>query len=899
MNDQSKLSQMKKSILIFFTLALAFQIADAQITALNQNRSHFISGKSGIGSGYSDRGELVQQNSNGGNINNGISYSWRYYNTGNTGIQGDDVEAVWIDHDGDPYIAGYSPGWEEGGFAKYIQTQNKWINYSNIDYPVIGNINDVGSSRISDIEEDTNGILWMATWRGLLNFNPTVGGSSLQFWGASNSIHPGGRSRDLAIAPDGSVWIAVVSVTWGNGGLVNYNPNTNVWRYWGYGTTTNNWPPLIPFLVNVSIQTKPNGSYLVWSGYESIVVVFDSDTQLFTQLPNNGNSGDVLKLPGNDCVDDLQNLWAIRIASPGIYSLDYKTQSGSWVTPTQPPVTSVINDIWSFKAYGNNQALLIDGNSVVWKFNGTSWQNLGAWKEGGFSYGVDIDASGNIWATGIGGAAKRNAQTGIWQRYRITNTSQLTYWVEDITLDNEGNVYMAGNAGTGVGGFQKFDGIRWTGFNEFTYGLGNPFPFPTDNAEVLYFRPSNGNIIVNPMFNNLHSWNGSKYTSLNYSNARSEGVVEDSQNRLWSLGEYYDLKYYSNNNWTSVPFIGSGSNIKKDPARPGTIWACSEYQVLRTDGVYNFSKVTDDFSELDPQSDGLTTVIPINDGYAWVGTNQGLAKLNSNNGSYQFYSPSNSQIPGENISPLTVTPDGRLWFTNFGSNSTSVYGLCWFDGMNFGIFPQQQTGGLPHAQIYDLEVKNIQNGYELWISCASRGVAVLTVINPVLTLTVNFESIIKQDTILVELRNASSPYNIVGSVKGLGGQGASTQLQFSNAANGTPYYISVHHRNSIETWSGILTSFTSGISSYNFTTAAAQAFGSNMKLIGTLWSFYSGDVNQDGIIDAADISAIDNDATYSVSGYVNTDLNGDNFVDAGDMSIADNNVTLGVIAITP
>ncbi len=166
-------------------------------------------------------------------------------------------------------------------------------------------------------------------------------------------------------------------------------------------------------------------------------------------------------------------------------------------------------------------------------------------------------------------------------------------------------------------------------------------------------------------------------------------------------------------------------------------------------------------------------------------------------------------------------------------------------------------------------------------------------------MSVSFESINNQDTILVELRNASSPYNIVGSVKGLGGQGASTQLQFSNAINGTPYYISVHHRNSIETWSGILTSFTSGISSYNFTTAATKAFGSNMKLIGTLWSFYSGDVNQDDIIDAADISAIDNDATYSVSGYVNTDLNGDNFVDAGDMSIADNNVTFGVIAITP
>ena len=148
---------------------------------------------------------------------------------------------------------------------------------------------------------------------------------------------------------------------------------------------------------------------------------------------------------------------------------------------------------------------------------------------------------------------------------------------------------------------------------------------------------------------------------------------------------------------------------------------------MRTDGTYNFSKVVDDFSELNPQSDFLTTVIPLPDGFAWVGTNQGLAKVNANTGTYQFYSPSNSQIPGESITPLAITPDGRLWFANFGSTTTSTYGLCWFDGTNFGIFPQQQTGGLPHAQIYDLEVKNIQNGYELWISCASRGVAVLKV----------------------------------------------------------------------------------------------------------------------------------------------------------------------------
>ena len=844
-------------------------------------------------------------------------YSWRYYNTGNTGIQGDYVEGIWIDHDGDPYIAGYTPGWEEGGFAKFIQSENRWINYSNVDYPVIGNINDVGSSRISDIEEDANGILWMATWRGILKFDPAAGAGSLQFWGADNSVHPGGRTMDLEIAPDGSVWAAVHSVVWGGGGLVNYNPSTNVWRYWYYGSNANNWPSLIGFCENVSIQKKTSGGYVVWVDGEgwNTMIAFDSDTQLFTLQPQNLDPGEVIALPGIDCTDDSNNMWAFRYSgTSNIYSLDYRTSAGSWVTPPQPPANTE-NNIWAFKAYGNGKALLADGLSAVWQFDGTSWQNLGIWREGGYSYGMDIDAAGNIWVTGVGGAAKRDAQTGVWQRYRITNTSQFTYWVEDITIDNNGNVLMAGNAGTGAGGFQKFDGTRWTGYNEFTYGLGYPFPFPTDNAEVLYYRPSNGSIVVNPMFNNLHAWNGTSYNSLNYSNARSEGVIEDSQNRLWSIGEYYNLSYYNDagNNWTSVPFMGSGSNVEKDPTRPGTVWACSGYQVLRTDGTYNFSKVTDDFSELDPQSDNLTTVIPVTGGYAWVGTNKGLAKVNAANGSYQFYSPANSQIPGDIISPLTVTSDGRLWFSNFGSTTTSVYGLCWFDGTNFGIIPQQQTGGLPHAQIYDIEVKNLTDGYEMWISCASRGIAVLTVDNPAifsLNLTMFIEGFYRSitnsmisDSVKVYLRNSTAPYALKDSAKSVLSSSGNAALGFSNVTTGQ-YYIVVNHRNSIETWSrngGEL--FTAGGSlNYNMSDQITKAYGSNLKQVDTSpvrFADYSGDVNQDGSVDLTDIINIYNNASVFLTGYRVSDINGDNITDLTDVLISNNNSALYVISVTP
>lgn len=660
----------------------------------------------------------------------GIEHAWKFYTPGNTGIMGDYCESVWVDHEGNAYIGGYIPGWEEGGFSKFIHSENRWINYSNVDYPVIGSIYDVGSSRISDIVEDNNGILWMATWRGLLKFVPATGGESLQFWGAGNSVHPGGRTVDLDIAPDGSIWLAILAVEWGGGGLIRFMPATNQWTLWTYGTNANNWPSLIPECEQVAIRDKINGGYEVWvdgQGWNTMIV-FDSDTQLFTLLPQNYEPGEIIALPGDDCVDDDGNLWAFRVTTPGQpFSLDYLTPDNTWVTPPQP--YSGTPDVWAMKAFGSKNALVAGLNNEILLFNGTQWENKGAWGEYVNAYTIDIDSENNIWVAGTGGAARRDHLTGTWQRYRVTNTSQIDYWVNDMTIDDEGNVWMTGNAAPGFGGIQKFDGLNWTGFNNYTYGLGYPFPFPTDNTEVIYHRPSNGDLVINPMFNYLHIWNGASYNSLNYSYDRSKGVVEDSWNRLWSLGEYYHLEYYNDlsHSWTSVPFTGWGANIQKDPDLPGTIWACSGYEVLRTDGTDHLSKTVEDFPELYPQSDAFSTVVAAGNGIAWIGSNQGLFRLNSVNNTYQFFNPANSQIQGEFITPLAISPDGKLWYTNFGSVDTTRIGLCWFDGEEFGVFPVE-AGGLPHAQIKDIEIREITNGYELWISALSRGIAVLKIL---------------------------------------------------------------------------------------------------------------------------------------------------------------------------
>ena len=154
------------------------------------------------------------------------------------------------------------------------------------------------------------------------------------------------------------------------------------------------------------------------------------------------------------------------------------------------------------------------------------------------------------------------------------------------------------------------------------------------------------------------------------------------------------------------------------------------------------------------------------------------------------------------------------------------------------------------------------------------------------------------DTVTVLLRSTSSPYEIRDGAKGyMNGSGLAT-LSFFKTVTGS-YFVSVYHRNAIETWSagGVLSSGLS--SSYDFTTSVGQAFGSNMVLVSGEASFYSGDVNQDGVIDLSDGSDVDNDAFNFVSGYVRTDVNGDDVVDLTDAAYVDNNAFNFVGVVKP
>lgn len=158
-----------------------------------------------------------------------------------------------------------------------------------------------------------------------------------------------------------------------------------------------------------------------------------------------------------------------------------------------------------------------------------------------------------------------------------------------------------------------------------------------------------------------------------------------------------------------------------------------------------------------------------------------------------------------------------------------------------------------------------------------------------------------RDTVTVTLRTAIPPYNIVESQKGYLDTLGKKIFNFSQGEENVRYYIVVSHRNHITTWSragGEL--FTGGSLNYDFTTDLSKAYSNNMKMVFGKATFYTGDIDQDGIVDASDLSALDNDSyNYVFGSYVVTDLNWDEFVDASDLSLCDNNAFNHVIEKSP
>lgn len=145
------------------------------------------------------------------------------------------------------------------------------------------------------------------------------------------------------------------------------------------------------------------------------------------------------------------------------------------------------------------------------------------------------------------------------------------------------------------------------------------------------------------------------------------------------------------------------------------------------------------------------------------------------------------------------------------------------------------------------------------------------------------------DHITVELHNTTSYAIVEWSANDVPLSIAGTaNVTVPSVYNGS-YYITIKHRNSIETTTGSPVSFTGTIINILFG-ATTAVYGSNLKASGDgYFLIFGGDVNQDGVVDSGDYSGVVNGNFNYLTGYLPADINGDGIIDSGDYPIMVNN----------
>ena len=160
-------------------------------------------------------------------------------------------------------------------------------------------------------------------------------------------------------------------------------------------------------------------------------------------------------------------------------------------------------------------------------------------------------------------------------------------------------------------------------------------------------------------------------------------------------------------------------------------------------------------------------------------------------------------------------------------------------------------------------------------------------------------SYVQADSVTIELRPLANPASVFASVRGVVfTDGKITCALPAGAANNT-YYVAVYHRSSVQTWSNPIV-INPTFTTYNFTSAQSQTFADNSVLVGGVYAFYTGDLNQDEYVDANDYPFFDIDnANGLCCDYYFTDMNGDGYVDANDYPFFDINNGLAIFSIHP
>ena len=582
----------------------------------------------------------------------------------------------------------------------------------------------------------------------------------------------------------------------------------------------------------------------------------------------------------------------------------FTTNGGTNWTQSNPPSVNPQHDL----VYSGGYIYTAGDYTNIYKSsdNGATWSSVYFFDNANF-YQPANHHIGIIYGMSI--TDNDIALVGLRGSVNITNDGGSTWRNKNYSVSNNNGAYMyssilvqsTGNAGLPV------TGNIWLG--------------PNEGGNILYSSNAGSNWTTKP------TPNTKSIKEIQFVNTNTGYIAGG--NSFDGIGEMSKTTN-GGNTWSAIGL--------PSPVNSVAITAINFINVntgwVGTEGAFMI-KTTNGGSSWTTQSLGASTIFNINNiqmfdantGYAitnklYKTTNGGSTWIESNNpyvasgNWYNFFFLgrdviylNGNAIPGVTGKIARSTDGGNTW-TDISSNLMSTFDVIKTKWINLkhgiacgpgGITAKTTNGGLSWSQsntggstIMDIAfpnknewyaVSDRNSAYEVW-----RKYDNLTSVSVNVTMCIEgfrSSSSMISDTVTVELRNSISPYDrIEFSKEKVTGSGYAT-YEFTNTPAGS-YFVVLKHRNSLETWSSVpVTVIAGGNYNYDFTTSVSQSFGNMSVLKSGAYCVFSGDVNQDQIIDAGDLSSVEN--SVDQSGYIAEDVTGDDYVDAGDISIVENN----------
>lgn len=463
------------------------------------------------------------------------------------------------------------------GLNRLDQTTGKFETYRN--------------DQINDLHTDNKGIIWLATEKGLVNFN-SINGAFKSMSSLEKYV-----LRTITTAPDGNLWLATEDQ-----GLVFFNTQN-------YGIKT---------FKHQHLQINSLASDLVRA------IVYGRDNHIWIGAVNGGL--DKFNPQTNTFVNYQNEPGNLSSLSQRTVSALYEDNQGNlWVGTHRGGV-----NLYSPQS---NKFKLVQQEANK---NSLSYNDVRAFNE---------DSKGNLWIGTDGGGLNyydRKKNTFTHYKYSPFNESSIgSNAVLDIMPNTDSQLFI----GTWGGGLNLMD-ARNGSFRRFLHNPNIPGSISSNYVQKS-FEDSKGNLWIGTYYGGLNLFNKKtqKFQRIIYGNGKSKlsgnnviAINEDKVGNLWIATDDGGLNCY---NLTSKIFTPYFHNEQKKPDlrvlfvdRKGRLW-------VGQTGLYLYNPTAKTFSlytrKAGLDADFIKGITEDESGNFWISTTRGLTRFHPENLSFKNF----------------------------------------------------------------------------------------------------------------------------------------------------------------------------------------------------------------------------------------------------------------------